>query len=196
MIIEPEIWMISLLNDKRATEFRNEVLLLWEKQGFKVNLFSAITPDMIPMITSQLNFSKKYLKVNKGASVPFTETEKAVFYSHYMLWRKSYEDNKSLMILEEDAIPIKIIPKIWNIERISLLGMPIATGYIITPIKGKALSEDIQKRIIKDPVDGFLYSHTFLKNSKEKYIIPSDDQKVVYIKQQKRNWSSIKHLKL
>jgi hypothetical protein len=141
-------------------------------------------------------FLKKHLNVNKGASVPFTETEKAVFYSHYMLWKKSYEENKSLMILEEDAIPIKIIPKIWNIERISCLGIPIATGYIITPIKCKALSEDIQKRNIKAQIDSFLYSHTFLKNSKEKYIIPSDDQKVVYIKQQKRNWSSLDHIKL
>lgn len=196
MITEPEVWMISLLDNERMAEVRNKSLYLWEKQRFKINLFPAITPDTISTITPVLNFYKKQLKINNGIEVFFSETEKAVFYSHYVLWKKCYDENKSLMILEEDAIPIKTIPKIWDIERISLLGMPCAIGYIITPIKGKALCEDIQVRIIKGPVDSFLYSHTFSKNSKGKYIIPSDDPKAIFIKSQKRNWSSIKHSKL
>lgn len=196
MIIEPEIWMISLLDHPNMTVIRNKSISLWEKQGFKINLFPAITPNLISKIIPQLNFSTKQLKVNKAAPVGFSDTEKAIFYSHYMLWKKSYDENKALMILEEDAIPIKSIPKIWDIERISLLGIPVATGYIITPIKGKALIDDIQTRTIKGPVDGFLYSHTILKNSNERYIIPSDNPNTIFIKQQKRNWSSIEHFKL
>lgn len=177
------------------TEVRNKGLPLWEKQGFKINLFSAITPDTMHGIIPQLNFNLKYLK-NKHIPIPFSEPEKALFYSHYCLWEKSIRENKPLMILEEDAIPIKRIPKVWNVQRISILGKAISNGYIVTPIKSNALWEDAQKRNIKAQVDSFLYSHTYLKNDKKEYIIPSDDPGQFYVKSQKRDWSSLDHIKL
>lgn len=189
-----EIWMISLLNDPRMTEVRNFTVPMWEDQGFKVNLFNAITPKTIPSVVPQLTFGMKYRRDGRPPA-PFSGGEMGLVYSHFCLWKQCFTENKPYMIVEEDMYPICEVPKVWDIQRISSLIQDNSPcwGYITLPIKAKAMWEDAQTRLWKQQVDGFMASHIMnipKTASLGDYIIPSDDPKKDFIAEYKRDWTS------
>ena len=191
MIIEPELWMISLMNDPRMTEVRNFTVSKWEEQGFKVNFFNAITPQTISSVNQQLTFGLKYLRDRKEPA-PFAAGEIAAAYSHFCLWNKCFTEDKPSMIIEEDIYPICEVPKVWDIKRICSLvqfGSP-TWAYVVLPIKAKAMWEDAQTRIWKQQADGFLSTHIEKMGRQGDYIIPSDNPKKTFIAECKKDWSA------
>jgi hypothetical protein len=193
MIIDnTDIWMISLLDNPEATFIREMAVEAWKSQGFQVNLFNAITPDTIKNVEPKLNFGKKH-RLLKPDIVDFTESEKAAWYSHFLLWKKSFESNKPFIILEEDVIPIKKIPKKWKIQNLILLAENSSCcAYIITPKKAKFMYEDIQTRIIKTLPDGYIDANN--SHLQTLYYRPSDQQGY-FIAQLERKNKSVNHKK-
>lgn len=185
-----EVWMISLLDDPRTQAVRDFTVPMWEDQGFKVNLFNAITPKTISSVVPQLTFGMKTLR-NHHLSTPFSGGEIACAYSHFCLWKQCFTENKSYMIVEEDIYPICEVPKVWDIQRICSLvqNKSPSWGYVTLPIKAKAMWEDAQTKLWKQQVDGFVASH--IENipkgaSSGDYIIPSDNPKKDFIAEYKR----------
>ena len=85
--------MIAISDNPISMYYRKEVLPSWVNHGFKVNHFEAVTPRNMP------DFLPFYMKRKQR---PFTETEKAVWYSHYALWSKCWETKTPLIVVEHD----------------------------------------------------------------------------------------------
>lgn len=64
--------------------------------GFNLKYFSAITPETVDQY-DELSFG------TKGNGRELTPTEKACFYSQYLLWKKCSIEQVPLLILEHDA---------------------------------------------------------------------------------------------
>lgn len=91
--------MISITDNPISQYYKNEVLPTWN--GYTVNHFEAVTPDTLQNY-SYLNFAKKRDKIE------FTDTEKAVWYSHVELWVKAR--TTPIIVVEHDIRLEKDIP--------------------------------------------------------------------------------------
>jgi GR25 family glycosyltransferase involved in LPS biosynthesis len=111
-----EVWMISLIGNHHADALRTVTVPKWEKEGLKVNLFDAIKPNTMYDLPYQLKFGMKE-NVNRNP-VEFTETEKAVWYSHLQLWEKCSIGNMTFLIIEEDTKPKKRFPNSIVVDRL------------------------------------------------------------------------------
>ena len=94
--------MIAISDNPISMYYRKEVLPSWVNHGFKVNHFEAVTPRNMPDF---LLFDKKRGKVS------FTETEKAVWYSHYSTWKKCWDTQTPMIVVEHD---IKLLHTLEN----------------------------------------------------------------------------------
>lgn len=120
----------------------------WTKQGFEVNHFEAITPATMPNF---LKFGTKDRLVNsikKNKLAEFTETEKAIWYSHFTLWKKCLDSNTPFVIIEQDNILTEKFPTTWRLYRLKYFCQASkpdrysptkkrkftpAAGYVLTP---------------------------------------------------------------
>jgi hypothetical protein len=107
---KPDVLMIVMRGNRRSEEYAKKSRKTWERYGFNVEYFSAYTPETMP---DYLDFSvrdktnKTFMlekKLNKKVEPYFSETEKAVWYSHLEVWKYIIEQNKSYIVAEHDAI--------------------------------------------------------------------------------------------
>lgn len=94
--VENNIWMIQIPDNKISQIYKRLVMPSWEKYGYKINMFDAVTPKTLHLY-DYLEFGKYY------DFREFTDTEKAGFYSHVELWKKCVEDNEPITIIEHDV---------------------------------------------------------------------------------------------
>ena len=90
-----EVWMIALLGRKDVEPVRQQALDTWCERGVEVKFFDAITPEELPNL-SRLNLTRKEKIGYYGGPVPFSDTEKAIWYSHFFLWRQWISQSVSL----------------------------------------------------------------------------------------------------
>lgn len=96
---------IIVIKDNKASEYyASYVLPSWELEGIYPEVFDAVTPETLNNY-SDLKFgvSKALKYVNRKIVKHFTSTEKACFYSHFLLWQKCIDLNVPLLILEHDS---------------------------------------------------------------------------------------------
>lgn len=99
---KPEVWMIAISGNPISMHYRNLVVDSWKQHGHVVNHFEAVTPDDLSNDKYKiLKFSRKQ-SVRTKKSVRFTETEIAVWYSHFSTWKLCSEMNKSIIVAEHD----------------------------------------------------------------------------------------------
>jgi GR25 family glycosyltransferase involved in LPS biosynthesis len=98
MTIDPKIYMIQMSTNKISQHYKNLVLPSWK--DYNVHLYEAVTPETIEKQKIQLTFNTKHSHSSFGIS--FSETEKAIWYSHYNLWEICIQINKSIIVLEHD----------------------------------------------------------------------------------------------
>jgi len=94
MIVD-NLWMIQIPAHKVSQHYARQTIPTWDCE---VNLFDAYTPDTMP---DYLDFG-----VFWGVR-DFSPTEKAGFYSHLELWKKCFEEDKPISIIEHDVIQRK-----------------------------------------------------------------------------------------
>jgi len=111
----PDVWMIVVPNNKISNYYYQRTKKSWEKHNFKVRKFPAVTPETLHLQQNQLVFDTKRAGRSKR---PFTETEKAVWYSHYNAWRFAKDLKDPIIIAEHDAWLEKPIAKEIFDERI------------------------------------------------------------------------------
>lgn len=87
-----DIWMIRIKGDELSEIYAKYCAKSWTDAGFKVNFFDAVTPDTLDERGGHINFHKSRC----GG-------ESSCFVSQYLLWKKCYEENRPILVLEHDA---------------------------------------------------------------------------------------------
>ena len=91
--------MIVIREDPISEAYYSKVEKSWAQ--FNLRRFDAITPETLPSdeeLEGEINFGKR--GKNKRDLTP---TEKAAFYSQFLLWKKCAVEKVPLLILEHDA---------------------------------------------------------------------------------------------
>lgn len=97
MIIDkPDVYRIKI--DNQYDYCRDS----WLEQGWTVHDVIGTTPSTLP--DGPINFAQKSGRPAPKPTVEFTDTEKAVFYSHYNLWQKCVDLNQPMIIIEDDCV--------------------------------------------------------------------------------------------
>ena len=181
-----EVWMIALLNRDDMKEIRQQALDSWWKQGVNVSFFDAVTPDKLSSFDQILNLTRKEKLEYWGGPVPFSDTEKCIWYSHFFMWKHCIEINKPICIIEEDCELIRDWPEFFIVYKAAAFcydskEVTPAAGYILTVETAKYLYEYALKETLQFNVD-----HLLIKNVDDKK--PRD-----LAIQVPRNWRTIEH---
>ena len=97
-IDKPEVWMIAITDNPVSIYFKNEVMPSWGE--YVVNHFEAKTPKNLSVDCDFLNLT---FKQKKDLIIEFSDTEKAVWYSHYFLWKHCWDTQTPIIIVEHDV---------------------------------------------------------------------------------------------
>ena len=117
-VTKPEVWMIAISGNPISQYYRDIVVPTWEERGFKVNHFEAKTPKDLDIDCNFLPFTQKHSNKYK-VYVDFTETEKAVWYSHFFAWKKCWDEKKDIIVVEHDIKLLKDIDPRFFLTNIS-----------------------------------------------------------------------------
>ena len=120
----------------------------WTKFDYKLNFFEAVTPKDL--------YKKNKLTFNRKDR-DFTETEKAVWYSHFELWCKCLNSNKGMIIVEHDSKLVKPLPNLENEGYKYLSFMKRDFGrhkgkYVLCPGSGYYITPAVAQRLIANAV--------------------------------------------
>ena len=174
-----EVWMIGIPTSEVSRIHMDAVLPSWAE--YNVNIFEAITPSTLSNY-SELDFDKR--RYTDKIFREFSTTEKAVWYSHYLLWKKCWDEKKPLIIIEHDSILRKDIGEVGRNKLLSYLtdrkptkNDPLDNGLILSPGSGYVIfPEDILPLInycnsipIGGNVDGYIREYI-----QSKYGWPTD----------------------
>ena len=116
----PHVGMIFLENNPISEKYKSIVSQSWINAGFHIDYYQGITPDTFSHSVKELKFGKKATGRNKGRD--FTETEKAIWYSHIKMWDIASRKASPFIIIEHDVMLLEHIDKI-DIERYDILGL-------------------------------------------------------------------------
>jgi len=101
--------MISLSNNTASVMYRELAQKTWTDHGYTVKNLEGTVPADLPNLDHIKFITKKY---RSGKERPFTDTEKAVWYSHWFAWRKIVRDNQPAIILEHDSFLTRPLPRL------------------------------------------------------------------------------------
>jgi len=181
MIIDDfDIWRIAIGGSLSHCKYG------WEAQGLQVNHFEAITPKTRPDF---LKFDKKDRLAHPihrpNPIVEFTETEKAIWYSHFMLWMKCLATKKPFVIIEHDTTAVDYFPTRWEVQRLKYFckadkpdrhsptnkyKFTPGAGYVLTPHGAQLMVEKtLSKESITHNVDSMLSN--FRDNEPRKWCV-------------------------
>lgn len=164
MIIDNiDIWRIAIGDS--LTQCKDT----WTSRGFPVNHFEAITPDTMP--TNELIFTEKHNRKYTKTHAPFSDVEKAIFYSHYALWKKCHTTNRPITVIEHDTKLIGNFPVLWDVRRLKYFCVghralrndglydtkySPAAGYVLTPLGAEVLLKNTTGKNICWNVDHYI----------------------------------------
>jgi len=158
-----DIYMIIMDEHPISQMYSRTTIPSWKKQGYKINKFNAVTPKDL--------YSKSTLTFGNKGERNFTQTEKAVWYSHFELWCKCLNNKKPMLILEHDS---KLVKKLPNLSKegykfLSFInrdfgrykGKHLApgSGYYITSLIAQRLISHAVCKPIRQNSDGHLATH-------------------------------------
>lgn len=161
-----KIYMIVMSNNKKSQYYKNFVLPSWSERGYQIIEFEAVTPETIHNY-SELNFADR--KVSRG-NHRFSETEKSVWYSHFLLWKRCLELNESIYIIEHDTILFDYIPD-FSDEKIAIFAFywkgrtkPREKRLyswdgltdIVSPCAGYYITPEVAQKLITKSISGLI----------------------------------------
>jgi hypothetical protein len=168
---------IVIKNNFSSEYYFKKILPVWNSINIYPTRFEAITPDNLPdgPLYFRKNYAHKYTKI-KGKE--FTSTEKACFYSHFLLWQKCIKLNEKILVIEHDTAPFnpsRLFYKKENWFRSYDFG---AMGcYVIDPFFAKiALNRILAQGVCSGPLGELQHffcgrfrnsQHSFVVNNKQ-----------------------------
>ena len=159
----PHVYQIWIPDNRSSEYYSAYTRNSWKQQGFDLHLFEATTPEHLSDL-SDLTFND--LKLGGRIVRPFSETEKAVWYSHYRCWKLCVELDVGIIVCEHDVRPIMPLKNIeW--EQHGIIGLShdhptrktLAGGaYYITPKIAQKMIDDIVEAVIAQNSDAYIHS--------------------------------------
>ena len=159
------IRMIALSGDSKSQYYSRICLDKWAELKYNIEIFEGTTPDTLG---DELQFAPEKL-----SGSPFTEIEKAIWYSHFRLWRTVKEPT---YVIEHDTYPFRSLPKFERFGFFSIFPrneqawqgvketISPGSGYYIDRQTASILIEWALAREMNENVDGHIYQ-TFKKLS-------------------------------
>jgi GR25 family glycosyltransferase involved in LPS biosynthesis len=101
----PQVFMILMSRDPVSMYYRGRVERSWLDAGFNLEFIEAVTPETMQK-ERPLNFRMK----ESGRTVrSFTDTEKAVWYSHRKAWKLASQKSGPIIVIEHDVMLVRPI---------------------------------------------------------------------------------------
>ena len=159
------IRMIALSGDSKSQYYSRICLDKWAELKYNIEMFEGTTPDTLG---DELQFAPE-----KFSGSSFTEIEKAIWYSHFRLWRTVKEPT---YVIEHDTYPFRSLPKFERFGFFSIFPrnkqawqgvketISPGSGYYIDRQTASILIEWALAREMNENVDGHIYQ-TFKKLS-------------------------------
>ena len=116
----PRVGMIYLEDNETSKKYKSIVSQSWKNAGFTIDYYFGITPNTFDKAVKQLEFGKKSTGRNIGKD--FTETEKAIWYSHMKMWDIASRKASPLIVIEHDVMLLEAIDQI-TIDRYGIVGL-------------------------------------------------------------------------
>lgn len=170
-------YIIGMSNNEISKKYMEIVIPEIKRVTFNdVQLWEATTPETLP--EGPLKFNKT--KPTKMTPIPkeLSPTEKAVWYSHYKLWKYIAQNVENCWVFEHDVDLSKInvlFPTI-NKHLMTARNKGCMECYYITPHAAKLISSIAEKEQIYYQVDGFVYylikSMDKIKNISSTQLLP------------------------
>lgn len=123
----------------------------------EVNLWEGTVPETIP--DGPLRFDLKDPTKGTKGNPPFTESEKAIWYSHFLLWNHIYDNKENAWIFEHD-IDFKntiLLPDVEEYDIAFAKAIGSADCYYLSYNFAKKLIEYVKSKPLKYQVDTFLH---------------------------------------
>tara|TARA_R110002167_G_scaffold346000_2_gene556510 strand:- start:761 stop:1348 length:588 start_codon:yes stop_codon:yes gene_type:complete len=98
---KPDVHMITMSENTISMHYRDYVLPSWKDAGYNVVEFEAIVPDDLSSLGRIIPLGDK---TRRNKVVGFTDTEKAVWYSHYSTWMLCRKLNTPIIVIEHDIL--------------------------------------------------------------------------------------------
>ena len=120
---------MSVIEGHPISEMDRQVVMpSWK--NYNVEFFNAVTPKDLAY-KKALRFAPN--RVTLKNKRPFTETEKAVWYSHYELWCQCARSRESMLIIEHDSKLVNPLPDLSKYDRKFL-------SFVYDDVKGPVLA--------------------------------------------------------
>jgi hypothetical protein len=144
--MKPEVHMIAITDNPISMHYRDICAPSWTDHGYTVRHFEALTPvDIVG--ANILNITKKMRSPRR--EVEFTETERAVWYSHYYSWMLCRQLDTPIIVAEHDIMLLDDLDEdVFNYDIACLSHVTRSNGktaklaggaYYITPRGAKIL---------------------------------------------------------
>lgn len=152
--------MISISDNPISQYWKSEVIDSWTSFGYSVNHFEAITPKSLHLFENELTFR------SARSGRPFTDTEKAVWCSHYSLWKQAI--HSPIIVIEHDIMLHEPLPSNFSNEQVDSFAATYvpkakeyrllpAGAYYITPAGAAQLIKSATSSPIFGNVDAYIH---------------------------------------
>lgn len=164
------IYCINLSWHPVSQMYMRKIQPSWRQHGYTLKLHEGVNASNLYRY-NQLQFGLKETGLDTRE---FTATEKAVWYSHFLLWQKSVREQRSIIVIEHDSYlkgPIEerlikdkhvaylsFIDRTWTkrTTRKNRVAIAPGSGYFISPRAATELVAHAASKKIDCNSDGFL----------------------------------------
>jgi len=156
-MLKPSVLCIRITDNPVSMWFAGRTTHSWESAGYNVEIIEAVTPKTMGSEYDQLNFAQT--KIMGKTKRPFTETEKAVFYSHLKALEIASRKQSPCIIVEHDGECIQpwLNPSIYEEEIIPLSKTMPAVGYFVKAKPAKELVQQLKQIRLKGNLDYYIW---------------------------------------
>lgn len=156
-MLKPSVFVIRISDNPVSMWFAGRTTYSWESAGYQVQIVEAVTPETMDDQYDQLNFAST--KVHGQNKRPFTETEKAVFYSHIKVLEIAARKQSPSIIVEHDGECIQpwLNPSIYDEEIVPLANKMPAVGYFIRAKAAQELAKRLKITQLKGNLDFYIW---------------------------------------
>jgi len=159
---KPVVFLIRISDNPVSMWFAGRSYESWTKAGYGVQIVEAVTPATMGDDGIKINIAP--IKKMGRQRRPFSETEKAIFYSHAKVLSIIARKTSPAIVIEHDAELIKPLPEeeLNKLDIASLggiMGFPEFAGIPNQPKSNSWRSTPALAYFIKPPTAKLLYNH-------------------------------------
>lgn len=166
-------YMIVVEHSDASNYYYNYCKPSWQSVGIRVNKFSAVTSKTINAcgVLSFAEYSTAMKYVSKNIKAEITDTEKACWCSHFMLWAECAYSRKPMLIIEHDSF-LEDPTKLWRDDSYGVIFYDKAAmgSYLLQPWLAKIFVEQAMNTVISGGPYSFIADVSRKLNLQDKIV--------------------------